>query len=138
MTKKEFIEQFNKRKTSVYHLPYFDRWTNMNRICDLAGKSNPKSTCAKKGIIVFEPWRRYRRDVFDYKRINHQNYQNYVRFITKLIEKAREFDKNEYKNIRIERIDKDGDFAPANLHIIDLDANTVFDPVPTEVVECLK
>lgn len=139
MTKEELIKQFNKKDTSVYHLPYFDRWTNMNRVCDLKGKSNPFSACAKKGIKVYEPWRRYKQDTLNYKKINHQNYKNYVKFITRLIEKAREFNKEtEYKNIRIERIDKDEDFKPSNIHIIDMDSGLVFDPVPMELADCLK
>ena len=138
MTKEELIKQFNKKDTSVYHLPYFDRWANMNRICDLKGKSNPFSTCAKKGIKVYEPWKRYKQDTFNYKKINHQNYKNYVKFITRLIEKAKEFDKSGYKNIRIERINKDEDFKPTNIHIIDMDSGVVFNPVPMEIIDCLK
>ena len=145
MTKIELISKYDKKPNSVYHLPLFDRWANMNRVCDQNGKAFNRSRCAQKNIWVYEKWRRYRKDVMNYRKINRNNYNNYRKFIEGLIDLCKkemegkskiEFKIN--KDTRIERIDYMKNYEPYNLKINIRGGEYEFFPKKKDIDELLN
>lgn len=109
----------DKNYSSCYHEKYYYMWINMNSNCNPNLKTNnPRCRYIEKGIKIYKDWLFYEKMIHSLKNINAINYSNYEKFIDSLLEKHGFSDKDiKEKTIRIERIDKDGDFEPHNMGI---------------------
>ena len=103
---------------SFYKKKYASMWMNMNANCNPNFNNNPKCKYIEKGIKVYKDWLFYESSYHHCKNINAKNYINYENYIDLLLE-SHGFSLEDIKNksIRIERVDKHGDFIPENLGI---------------------
>ena len=110
----------------------FNSWYSMNRACSPFLSTNKDSTCVKKGINVYEPWKLKEKKM---KTVEARTlYKRYENFILDLL-KFSHWSINDLKNkrIRVKRININKDFEPYNLKLYNLKLKKFFIPLKSQI-----